>query len=84
METDIILCECGSDEHQIIVHHDIEDKEVYLHIHLTNRSFFGRLIYGLKYIFGYHCRYGHWDEIVLNEKDSDKFQKIANTLKNKI
>ena len=81
IKTDLLLCSCQSDEHQVIIHHDLEDKLVYLHIHLTSRRFLSRLKYGIKYIFGYQCRYGAWDEIILTDVHSDQFQKIYKTLK---
>jgi len=37
-KTEIILCSCQSDEHQIIVHHDVDDKMVFLHIHLAKKN----------------------------------------------
>lgn len=64
-----VECACHSPEHLIKFSRfkDDEDKEVYLHVFLTNDGFFKRVIKGLKYIFGYKCRYGHFSEIVLNE-----------------
>ena len=34
-----------------------------------------------KYIFGYKCRYGAFDEFIFNSEDSEKLQDIANYLK---
>jgi hypothetical protein len=82
-KVEILLCRCHSSEHQILVHYDEDDKMLYLHIHLTERSFWRRLKYGLKYIFGYHCRYGQWDEFIFNENDADKLQAMADALKTK-
>lgn len=81
IKTDLLLCSCHSDEHQIIIHHDLEDRLVYLHIHLAGRPFFKRLIAGVKYIFGYKCRYGAWDEMILTSDQAEPFQKIYKTLK---
>jgi hypothetical protein len=78
---EILLCRCHSAEHQILVHYDEEDNMMYLHIHLTERSFWHRLKYGLKYIFGSHCRYGQWNEFIFNENDADKLQAMADALK---
>lgn len=77
----ILICNCCSTEHQIVVHYDTEDKTVYLHVHLIERSFFRRLKYGIMYIFGYHCRYGHWDEFIFDPKDADYLQQLVNKLK---
>ena len=32
-------------------------------------------------MFGYHCKYGHWDEFVFNENDAGKLQAMADALK---
>lgn len=63
-----LICECGSGEHLLIVRKDIEDENnFYLEIHLTKFGFWERLKYGLKYIFGYQCKYGAFDEIILSK-----------------
>jgi len=35
-ETEILLCSCYSDEHQILVHYNEDDKELYLDVHLSS------------------------------------------------
>ncbi len=78
----IIICECTSVEHQIILRtidyeKDYLDKcypspeqqeqlndELYIDIHLNKRSFWYRIKYGMKYILGYKCRFGAFDEII--------------------
>lgn len=73
-KTDILICQCGSVEHQVIVWYDKEDDFFFLHIHLNRgRKFFRRLIHAIKYIFGYTSRFGDWDEIIL---DRETVQKI--------
>lgn len=78
---EVFICDCGSPDHQFIIRKFDDEEEVYLTIHLTKKSFFKRLKYGLKYIFGYQSRYGAFDEIILNPDDADKLQKIVNALK---
>lgn len=88
-EKDILLCECNSDEHQIIIHYNEEEFEngqrynvCYAHIHLTTyKSFWKRLIYGIKYVFGYKSKYGAWDEFMFNPEDANKLQELVNYLK---
>ncbi len=83
----ILVCECNSTEHQIVFSKidsdDINDsKEIYCHIYLTDYpSFFKRILIGIKYIFGYKCRYGHWDEFILCEKHSDDLKEMSEYLK---
>lgn len=84
METKILTCECHSTEHQIVVNYDDEDNIVFCHIYLSgnDRGFFKRLKYGIKYIFGYKCRFGHWDEFIFNHKEVNKLEEIVKLLKN--
>jgi hypothetical protein len=85
-ERDIVICACHSTEHQMVISYseDIIDwvryPEVYLHIHLKQKSFWLRVRYAIKYIFGYQCRYGAFDEMIIDKKDVDKFKKIVEHL----
>jgi hypothetical protein len=85
-ERDIVICACHSTEHQFVISYseDVLDEvkypDVYLHIHLTKKPFWMRVRYAIKYIFGYQCRYGSFDEIIINKKDVDKFKRIVDHL----
>lgn len=92
---DVLLCDCGSNEHQMIIRYfeDTEEvrvknllqREVFISVHLaTHRNFFKRFWYGLKYAFGYKCKYGDWDEIVINKTNYDKLKSIIDFLDNKV
>lgn len=82
MKKDVLICACNSTEHQIVLHLDQEDKVIYCHIHLTSyQSFFKRLWVGIKYIFGYKCKYGHWDEFIINHEHSDKLIELGQKIK---
>ena len=88
--TDIFICDCHSTEHQMIVNYSedeypdgTKDPMVYIHTHLNKRPFWQRLKYGIKYIFGYQCRYGAFDEFIINPKDIDKLKDIVHYLKKK-
>ena len=35
----------------------------------SNMTFWQRFKFGLKNLFGYRCRYGQFDSLVVNEKD---------------
>ena len=77
MRERFVRCACNSPEHQVILCYDPGDTdfpEMYLEIHLTTtRSVLRRLWVALKYLFGYRCRYGEWDEVVL---DSNKVMDV--------
>ena len=80
----LLLCDCSSDEHQMIVRWDDNDKEVYVSIHLANNTgFWKRLWRGLKYAFGHRSRYGEFDEIILRKEDASNLQKVVDHLKGK-
>lgn len=87
MERELFICKCSSVEHQIVFSYfkdeeDNEDKEVYVSIHLVpERNIFKRICNAIKYIFGYKCRYGHFEEFIFNNKDVSKLQRIVDFLK---
>jgi hypothetical protein len=84
MKRELILCTCGSNEHQIILtYFDDEDDIVYVSIHLASKSFWERVILGMKYIFGYKCKYGHWEEFYMGKQEAEQLQKFINLLKEK-
>lgn len=80
-KTEIFVCDCHSREHQIVFEYELDDNMVYCHIHLTNYSFWDRLKSGIRYIFGYKCRYGHWDEFVWRAEHAEKLEELATLLK---
>lgn len=79
----ILICECGSLEHQIIINHDEEENVIYCSIHLVHYGFWRRLKAGLKYIFGYKCRYGQWDEFIFKSEHANQLRELAEILSNK-
>lgn len=91
MKKDLVICECNSTEHQFIFLYDEDpdkngniDRTVYIHTHLCKLPFFQRLKNGIKYIFGYQCRYGAFDEFIINPKDVDKFENVVRFLREDI
>jgi hypothetical protein len=83
-DKDLIICKCHSTEHQMVVLYEEDENHpmVYVHIHLNKQTFWRRLVYGVKYIFGRQSKYGAFDEIILNPEDADKFKKIYSYLSN--
>lgn len=90
---EIVICECHSTEHQMVFLYSDEDvkfpnsdvvkniKTVYIHTHLNKHPFWTRVKYGIKYIFGYQCRYGAFDEFIINPEDAHKFESVVEYLK---
>lgn len=76
-KTTYIECACTSTEHTLCLRGFPEEKELYINLQLPKQKFFKRLIAGIKYIFGYQSRYGHWDECLLDE---EKFCEFFNKM----
>ncbi len=81
---ELLLCDCKSTEHQIVIHYD-DDPEwdnVYLHVHLSqDGGFLKRFGRAIKYLFGHRTKYGDFDEFIFNPDDANKIQRIATHLK---
>lgn len=81
MKNSLLLCTCNSQEHCIHISHDKEDNLLYLSIFLKEQPFFERLILGIQYIFGYKCKFGHFDEIILSSEHVPQLEELTNKLK---
>ena len=85
-EIDLFICSCHNTEHQMVVLYDEDEVEgriyptVFINTHLAKKPFWQRVGHGLKYIFGYQCKYGAFDEFILNSDDADKVRKVADYL----
>ena len=79
-ETEMMICECSSFEHQAKFYYwKGENYDIFnVVIHLSGRGFFHRLWYGIKYIFGFKCRYGAWDEFLMSQKDRQLLRDFLN------
>lgn len=76
-------CGCGADEHTLRFTLDLNDEEesegkaLYTSIFLNDyRRWYQRLWIGIKYIFGYKCKYGHWDAWILHEPDAIRLREM--------
>lgn len=75
MKSKTIECACSSAEHAIkLVRYEDEPNEIFLFTFLSERTFIKRLILGIRYIFGYKCRYGHFEETILNDEGIKKLK----------
>jgi len=80
------VCACHSTEHQLILKPWVEDNGehiVFVEVHLTKYSFWKRLVHGIKYIFGYKCKYGAWDEVLFDKHHVEQLEDLVNFLKDK-
>jgi hypothetical protein len=78
-------CHCYSPEHLLTFYHDNDDdlNLIFANVFLLPQPWYKRIWLGLKYIFGYQCRYGHFGEFVLNPEDTDRFIEMLQKAKRK-
>lgn len=76
-------CLCESNEHLVRVNYfvdefyDLEEDGIYVDLHLNSyEPWYKRIWLALKYIFGFHCKYGHWDNWILKRHDAEKFRNL--------
>ena len=80
----LMVCDCGSLEHQVVFRWNVDDNEVYMHVHLFDyKRFFRRLWHGLKYAFGHRSKYGEFNEVILRKEDADNLQKVVDYLRSR-
>lgn len=64
-------------EHVFCVVYDREEKELFIQTQLVNhKNFLRRIWSALKYILGYKCKYGAWEETVLDKEGIEKLSKF--------
>lgn len=81
MKQKLIICECHSPEHQVILNYDEEYNLIYAEYHLCPLPFFQRVWHAIKYAFGYRCKYGDFDEILIGEEYADVLIELGTELK---
>ena len=75
-------CACHSPEHTLQVEFiDDEPKMLCFYVGLTKEVWYKRIWKAIKYIFGYQCQYGHFDEFILQKDDADVVIGMINKLK---
>ena len=79
----LLVCDCEDVRHQIIIEQFIEDNnnDIYATIHLAPYSFFKRLWNGLRYIFGYRCDFGDFEEFIFKKEHIKALEEIVKLLK---
>lgn len=81
-ETHHVVCECHSPDHVLQFSHmeDMDGDEIcWTQVQLHQyRSFWERLVVATKYLFGYNCRYGHWDCTSINVEQGKSLRDYLN------
>lgn len=78
---DYFECSCSSKEHMFCVTSEESDgdwpPELFFHFQLNYvGNFLERLKTAAKYLFGYKCKYGHWDVVNLNEDNTNRLMVL--------
>ena len=78
-------CMCDSEEHVLRITYFMNDdnsldefEEIYITTFLGYQGFWRRLWGGLKYIFGYNSKYGHFECTTLKVSDAIRFRDLLN------
>jgi hypothetical protein len=82
IETEYFDCDCHSSDHTIrFIYTPAEiDWKPELHVEVQlcrTKNIFQRILSAIKYIFGYECRYGHWDCTLIQAKDLERLRDLA-------
>ena len=76
MKSDYFECQCMGDEHTLKFVSDKED--IWISMFLNQyRNIFKRIWIAIKYVFGYNCKYGHWDNWVLRPEDLQRLKQLV-------
>ena len=85
LEKVYVECSCDSDEHTLRYTFSIydnkdqvsEDPVIYTSVYLNDWDpWYKRVWKAVKYVFGYRCKYGHWDTTSMNPMDAMKLRKL--------
>ena len=81
-------CDCLSIDHIIRFSYENDpeyassERIITIDVSLVNyKGFWKRLWYGLKYAFGYRCRFGAWDEFLFEAEEQEQLRQMLKKLK---
>lgn len=76
-------CSCHSPEHTLKFFLDDDPRypALYAYVFLSEKKLIGRICDAVKHVFGYKCRYGHFDEFILRKEDCDRMVGLVNRFK---
>jgi len=91
MEHELFVCMCGDPSHQFVVSKFIPDEgeditdddwDLFISVKL-NRDYniFRRIWIAFKYVFSMSCKYGDFNEVILNKSGREKLIKTLSELK---
>lgn len=67
-----IECACYHPEHSVVMKYLRDDdypnhKEIYIQTYLCKHNLWNRILYAIKYIFGYQSEQGAFQEVIISE-----------------
>lgn len=97
VDSELFLCYCNSVDHQIIFQlwdYASNEKEMLLfppeenlmveiEVHLPDTTFWRRLWYAVRYVFGRKSNYGAWDVAELNYEATGRFIEALQRYRNR-
>jgi hypothetical protein len=93
-ECEYFSCICESNEHALVVKlwdfsepegGDPLDVELSFDVFLCqHRSFWQRVWAAVRYVFGYRCRFGHFESATLKYEDADRLLELIHNYKRRV
>lgn len=83
MKKEYFECSCYSPEHTLsfVLDDDETFPALYGCIFLGEKPWYKRVVSAVKYVFGYKCKYGHFDEFIFDPSDCDRLIAMLKQLK---
>ena len=82
IEREYYECHCYSPEHTLQFWLDEDEPAMlYAYVFLNQDPWWKRIWNAVRYICGYKCRFGHYDEFLLHPKDCDRFIELLKRYK---
>jgi len=80
--TEYLECACHSDEHTLRFTLSLDDDpEIYTSVFLGSYPWGWRCILtGIKYLFGYKCKFGHSDCFIMKPEDAERLRVVLDKL----
>lgn len=70
-------CRCYTEEHTLRFTLDKKDHEIYTSVFLNDwMPLYKKIWTAIKYVFGYKCRYGHWDCWIMQAEDAKRLRDM--------
>lgn len=81
MENNYFECQCGFDEHRLMLCLDVDTDEPHPNLYTSifmdsEKTFWQRVWTGIKYIFGYRSKYGHFGCWCVDPKDAVRMREL--------